>query len=76
MDTDAKGGVAPLVAYALSQGLYIGASFEGGRFNTRHDINERSYKFITGNTVSARDILGGKVATPPEAEALYAELHR
>lgn len=68
-------GIAPIVAYAKSQGLYVGVSLEGSRLFTRDDINTRAYKFTTGCEVSANDILSGKVATPPEAEDLYASLH-
>jgi lipid-binding SYLF domain-containing protein len=68
-------GIAPIVAYAKSQGLYIGVSLEGSRIFTRDDINARAYKFATGREVTANDILSGKVATPPEAEDLYASLH-
>jgi lipid-binding SYLF domain-containing protein len=68
-------GVAPIVAYAKSQGLYVGVSLEGSRIFTRNDINCRTYKFATGRNVTAHDILSGKVPTPPEAEELYAALH-
>jgi len=67
--------IAPIVAYAKSQGLYVGVSLEGSRIFTRHDINSRAYKFASGRTVSANDILSGKVPTPSEAEELYAALH-
>lgn len=68
-------GIAPIVAYAKSQGLYIGVSLEGSRIFARNDINSRTYKFTCGRDVSAQDILSGKVPTPPEAEDLYAALH-
>jgi lipid-binding SYLF domain-containing protein len=68
-------GIAPIVAYAKSQGLYVGVSLEGSRIFTRDDINCRTYKFSSGKNVSAYDILSGKVPTPPEAEDLYAALH-
>jgi len=68
-------GIAPIVAYAKSQGLYVGVSLEGSRIFSRDDINARAYKFATGREVEARDILSGKVATPPDAEDLYASLH-
>jgi len=69
-------GIAPIVAYAKSQGLYIGVSLEGSRIFTRNDLNARAYKFTTGGAeVTASDILSGKVSTPPEAEDLYATLH-
>lgn len=69
-------GIAPIVAYAKSQGLYVGVSLEGSRIFTRTDVNARAYKFATGREVTAKDILSGKVATPTEAEDLYAALHR
>jgi len=68
-------GIAPIVAYAKSQGLYIGVSLEGSRIFVRNDINSRTYKFTCGRDVSAYDILSGKVPTPTEAEDLYAALH-
>lgn len=67
--------VAPIVAYAKSQGLYLGVSLEGSRIFSRDDINGRTYKFSAGRDVNANDILSGKVPTPPEAEELYAALH-
>jgi lipid-binding SYLF domain-containing protein len=67
--------IAPIVAYAKSQGLYVGVSLEGSRIFTRDDINCRTYKFAAGRNVTANDILSGKVPTPPEAEDLYAALH-
>lgn len=67
--------IAPIVAYAKSQGLYVGVSLEGSRIYARGDINCRTYKFTSGRDVSASDILCGKVATPHEAEELYAALH-
>jgi len=65
--------ISPIVAYALSQGLYLGVSLEGSKIFTRDDINLRSYKF-TGGEVTANDILTGKVPPPPAAEDLYAAL--
>lgn len=68
-------GVAPLVAYAKSQGLYVGLSLEGSRIHVRDDVNARTYQFQTRKTVTTHDLLIGKVAPPPEAEPLYAALH-
>jgi hypothetical protein len=48
---------------------------EGSRIYARDDINRRTYKFASGRDVTAADILGGKVATPRDAEDLYAALH-
>jgi lipid-binding SYLF domain-containing protein len=67
--------MAPIVAYAKSQGLYVGVSLEGSRIYARDDINRRTYKFASGRDVTAADILSGRVATPREAEDLYAALH-
>jgi lipid-binding SYLF domain-containing protein len=68
--------IAPMVAYAKSQGLYFGVSVDGLKFFTRNDINSRAYKFSMLSEMAAKDILGGLVAPPPEAEDLYAALHR
>jgi lipid-binding SYLF domain-containing protein len=69
-------GLAPIIAYAKSQGLYIGVSLEGSKLYTREEINDRTYKFASGHAVSAEEILSGTVPTPPEAEELYAALHQ
>jgi hypothetical protein len=45
-------GVAPIVAYAKSQGLYVGVSLEGSRIFTRSDVNARAYKFATGRELT------------------------
>jgi len=68
-------GIAPIVAYAKSQGLYIGVSLEGSRIYARDDINRRTYKFTCGRDITAHDILSGKIPTPHDAEELYAALH-
>lgn len=73
---DGSSDIAPIVAYAKSQGLYFGMSVDGLKFFTRNDINSRAYKFSMLSDMAAKDILGGLVAPPPEAEDLYAALHR
>lgn len=75
-DSQASVGVAPLVAYAKSQGLYIGLSLEGSRIHGRDEVNARTYQFDTRRAVTANDLLTGKVAPRPEAEKLYAALHQ
>ena len=67
--------VAPMVAYAKSQGLYFGVSVDGLKFFTRNDINARTYKFSMLSEMPAEDILSGLVSPPSEAEDLYAALH-
>jgi lipid-binding SYLF domain-containing protein len=86
---------APILAYAKTQGLYVGVSLDGLKLFTRHDMNAKEYKLAgtrtngnnnngngNGNghnqkeiSATPRDILSGKVATPPEAEGLYGMLH-
>jgi lipid-binding SYLF domain-containing protein len=70
--------VAPIVAYAKSEGLYLGVSLEGSKIFTREELNARAYKFSSHNhkPVTAQDVLTGKVVQRPvEAERLYAILH-
>jgi len=74
-ETTAPATVAPIVAYARAQGLYVGVSLEGSRLFCRDDLNRSMYKWETGSDVTAYDILSGKVATPECAEDLYAALH-
>ena len=69
-------GLASVVAYAKSQGLYFGVSLEGSKIFTRHEINNRTYKFTAGNEVTTNDILTGKVPIPHEAKSLYSALDR
>jgi len=75
---EGAGGLAPFVAYAKSEGLYVGVSLEGSRIFARPEANARAYKYSSYNhkAVTVRDILTGKIVTrPPEAEYLYALLH-
>eukprot|EP00934_Nitzschia_sp_Nitz4_P006251 Nitzschia sp. Nitz4//scaffold348_size17284//12793//16374//NITZ4_008844-RA/size17284-processed-gene-0.12-mRNA-1//-1//CDS//3329548694//6241//frame0 len=69
-------GVAPLMAYAKSQGLYFGLSLEGSRIYARDDVNAKVYQFFSNRSVSPQDILTGKVPQPVDAERLYAALHQ
>ena len=72
-------GVAPIVAYAKSEGLYVGVSLEGSRIFTRNEMNARAYKYSSykHQNVTARDILTGKIVSRPyEAECLYSLLHQ
>ena len=75
---DGNGGLAPIVAYAKSEGLYVGVSLEGSRIFARDEANAKAYKYSSYNhkAVTARDILTGKIfSRPAEAESLYAFLH-
>jgi lipid-binding SYLF domain-containing protein len=78
MNLNGNGGLAPIVAYAKSEGLYVGVSLEGSRIFARDEANAKAYKYSSYNhkTVTARDILTGKIVSRPyEAEFLYALLH-
>jgi len=68
-------GIAPLVAYAKSQGLYVGLSLEGSRIHERNNVNARTYQFDTRKAITANDLLTGKVAPPVEASKLFEALH-
>jgi lipid-binding SYLF domain-containing protein len=77
-------GVTPMMAYATSEGLYVGVSLEGNKIFTRHDINGRVYQFYQPPSsssqnnstlgVTPQEILQGKVPVPPEAHTLIASL--
>jgi lipid-binding SYLF domain-containing protein len=74
----AGSSIAPIVAYAKSEGLYVGVSLEGSRIFTRSELNAKSYKLsnYSQKVVTSFDILAGKILSrPPEAESLYALLH-
>lgn len=61
---------APLFSYSKTKGLFAGVSIEGSVIVERKDSNAKFY----GQGVTAKDILTGKVAPPPEAEGLYEQL--
>ena len=67
-------GIAPLVAYAKSQGLYVGVSLEGSRIHGRNEVNARTYQFDTRKAITAHDLLTGKVAPPWEARSLRQQV--
>ena len=68
--------VAPILAYAKSQGFYVGVSLEGSRMFTRPDLNAKCYQVGSSKPVTSADILGGKHPSPKEAEPLYEALDR
>lgn len=45
-------GVTPMMAYATSEGLYVGVSLEGNKLFTRHDINGRVYQFYKNSPLN------------------------
>jgi len=64
--------VAPIYTYSLSKGLYAGLSLDGRILMTRDRVNEKFY----GRSLSAHELLSGRVATPPAAQPLYDALKR
>jgi len=65
--------MSAIYTYSLSKGLYAGLSLDGKLISTRHKVNE---KFYGMSDISARDLLTGKVPTPPAAQPLYDALKR
>ena len=69
----AEGAVMPLAAiysYSRSQGLFAGVSLEGTIIGERSGANKRFYK----KSVSAADLLSGKIPSPESAKPLYKVL--
>ena len=72
---DAQAAVTPKAAiytYSRSKGLFAGASIEGAVIATQKEANDRYYR----KSVSATDILKGRVGSPHGAEQLQAALGR
>lgn len=69
-DTQLK---AEILSYSRSRGLFAGLSFQGSSIQDDPKANGQFY----GGTMSAREVLDGKVARRPEmAKKLVAELER
>ena len=62
--------VAAVYTYSQSQGLFAGISLEGTVIGTRSDTNAAYY----GRSVTAEEILSGKVTPPPGAKRLLQVL--
>lgn len=63
---------AAVYTYSKSKGLFIGASLEGAVIGARRGANQHYY----GRSVTAYDILHGRVAAPAGAASLRAALGR
>jgi lipid-binding SYLF domain-containing protein len=61
---------AAVYTYSRSQGLFAGVSLEGTVIGTRDDVNAAYY----GKSVSAGDILSGRVQPPAGSRKLLAVL--
>ena len=69
--TASKKGVAGMLSYSKTRGLYAGASFEGGVLGERADANKKMY----GRKVTAKELLRGDISPPPEAASLMRILN-
>jgi lipid-binding SYLF domain-containing protein len=63
---------AQLLTYSRSRGLFAGVSLEGATLRPDDDANKDLY----GKQMSNRDIVQGKIASPPAAARLLAELNK
>lgn len=60
-----------MFAYSKSRGIFGGKSFEGGMIGERPEMNKKMY----GVTLTAKELLSGKVVPPPDAEPLMQLLN-
>ncbi|KAI7882371.1 DUF500-domain-containing protein [Lichtheimia hyalospora FSU 10163] len=63
--------ISAVYSYSKTKGLFAGVSLEGSVILTRNDANEKLY----GQRVTAKELLNGSVAPPPEADMLYRALN-
>ena len=63
--------VAGIFAYSKTKGLFAGVSLEGSVLIERRDANEKLYN----RKVTARELLGGNIPVPPQAEPLMRVLN-
>ncbi|KAJ5353051.1 hypothetical protein N7452_002025 [Penicillium brevicompactum] len=61
-----KKGVAGMLSYAKTRGIYCGVSLEGSMLLERSSANEKMY----GRKVTAKELLHGDISPPPEAASL------
>ncbi|KAJ5820095.1 hypothetical protein N7474_005686 [Penicillium riverlandense] len=63
-------GFAGMYAYSKTRGMYGGLTLEGGVLGERASANKKMY----GRKVTPKQLLGGEVPPPPEAEPLMCVL--
>ena len=63
--------VSGIFAYSKTKGLFAGVSLEGSIIVERRDANEKMYN----SRITARQLLGGGVRPPPEADPLMRVLN-
>ena len=75
-NAEASGAVtfAAMYSYSRTKGLFAGISLEGTVLLERKDANNKLYEKYHSGSVSAKDLLSGKIQPPVEAEPLYAAI--
>jgi SH3 domain-containing YSC84-like protein 1 len=63
---------AEILAYSRSRGIFAGVTLDGATLRPDNDDNALIY----GKPLTQTEILHGKVAPPPAADELYAELNK
>lgn len=69
--TASKKGVAGMLSYSKTRGIYAGVSLEGGVLRERADANKKMY----GRKVTAKELLRGGISPPPETASLMRVLN-
>lgn len=69
--TASRKGVASMLSYSKTRGLYGGVSLEGGVLLERADANKKIY----GRKVTAKELLCGDITPPPETASLMRILN-
>ncbi|CAI7654620.1 unnamed protein product [Penicillium pancosmium] len=69
--TASRKGVASMLSYSKTRGLYGGVSLEGGVLLERADANKKIY----GRKVTAKELLRGDITPPSETESLMRTLN-
>lgn len=64
-------GMVGMFAYSKTRGVFGGRSYEGGMIGERPEVNKKMY----GVTLTAKELLSGKIAPPPDAESLMQLLN-
>ncbi|KAJ5607070.1 hypothetical protein N7537_003689 [Penicillium hordei] len=64
-------GMVGMFAYSKTRGVFGGKSYEGGMIGERPEANKKMY----GVTLTAKELLSGKIAPPPDAESLMQLLN-
>ena len=62
---------APIYSYSKSKGVFVGVTLEGTLILTRKKTNAKFY----GSSVTAHDLLSGKIPAPAQAEPFYRMLN-